>query len=88
MPLALYEEAILEVLLTRRPSGPPIRSEEDISRISMNNLDFLDEEIKSRGTTIVESVDKHPLDWGRLRDANDSYSSILFDPNREITIID
>jgi hypothetical protein len=54
----------------------------------MNNLDFLDEEIESNGTIIVESVDEHPLDWGRLRDANDSYSSILFDPNREITIRD
>ena len=72
MSLALYEEAILEVLLTRRPSGLPIRSEEDIIRISMNNLDFLDEDILSNGTIIVESVDEHPLDWGRLRDANDS----------------
>ena len=71
MSLALFEEAIFKVLLTRRPSGQPIRPEEDIIPISMNNLDLLDETIKSRGT-IVDSVDEHPLDWGRLRDANDS----------------
>ena len=71
MSLALFEEAIFEVLLTRRPSGPPIRSVEDILDVSMNNLDFLDETIKSRGT-IVESVDDYPLVWDRLRDANES----------------
>ncbi len=87
MSLALIEEAILEVLLTRRPSGPPIRSVEDILDVYMNNLDFLDETIKSSGT-IVESVDEHPLDWDRLRDANDSYTSILLDPDKEITIRD
>ena len=70
MSLALFEEAIFEVLLTRRPSGQPIRPEKDIIPISMNNLDLLDETIKSRGT-IVDSVDEHPLDWGHLRDAND-----------------
>jgi hypothetical protein len=45
MSLALFEEAIIEVLLTRRPSGPPMRPEEDIIRVSINNLDFLDETI-------------------------------------------
>ena len=78
---------MLEVLLKRRPSGPPISSLEDILDVSMNNLDFLDETIKSSGT-IVESVEEHPLDWDRLRDADDSYTSILFDPDREITIRD
>ena len=81
MSLASFEEAMLEVLLKRIPSGPPIRSVEDILDVSMNNLDFLDETIKSSGT-IIESVEEHPLDWDRLRDANDSYTSILFYPDR------
>ena len=48
----------------------------------MDNLDFMDEEVESRGT-IVESVEEKPLDWKRLYDANDDYDSFLVDPNRE-----
>ena len=53
----------------------------------MDNLDFLSEEIQSRGT-IVESVDERPLDWKRLYVTNDDYDEILFDPNREILVGD
>ncbi len=28
------------------------------------------------------------LDWNRLKDADDDYDEILFDPNREITVKD
>ena len=47
----------------------------------MDNLDFLEEEIKSQGTK-VESVDERPIDLKRLYDANDDYDEILFDANR------
>jgi hypothetical protein len=74
-------------LFTKPPSGPPIRPEEDFITVDMDNLDFMDEEIKSSGT-IVESVDERPLDWKRLYDADDDYDEILFDPNREIVVRD
>ena len=45
-------------------------------------------EAQSRDGTIIEFVDDKPLDWGRLRDANDSYTSILVDPEREIILKD
>ncbi len=53
----------------------------------MDNLDFLEDEILSRGT-IVESVDERPIDLKRLYDADDDYDEILFDPNREIVVRD
>jgi hypothetical protein len=40
---------------------------------------------QSRDGTFI-SVDDTQLDWDRLRDANDSYTSILFDPNRVIVL--
>ncbi len=50
----------------------------------MDSLDFLNDETKELGT-IVESVDEmHPLDWDRLRDANDDYDSILITPNGKL----
>ena len=85
--LVRFEEAILEILFSRPPSGPPIRPEEDFLEVSMNNLNFLEEEINSRGT-IVESVDERPIDLKRLYDANDDYDEILFDANREIVVRD
>ncbi len=49
----------------------------------MDYLDFLDEEIKSRGTIVEPAGERQSLDWNRLRDANDDYDSILVDPNQE-----
>ena len=48
----------------------------------MDNLDFMGEEIKSRGN-IIESDEEKPLAWKRLYDANDDYDSFLVDPKRE-----
>jgi hypothetical protein len=39
-------------------------------------------DIQSRDGTIVTLVEDKRLDWERLRDANDSYNSILVDPER------
>jgi hypothetical protein len=87
MSFAKCEEAILEILFTRPPSGPQIRPEEDFIEVRMDNLDFLEDEILSRGT-IVESIDERPIDFKRLYDADDDYDEILFDPNREIVVRD
>jgi hypothetical protein len=38
--------------------------------------------------TIFVEEDSQPLDWDRLRDANDDYDSILFYPEREIVFKD
>ena len=64
-----------------------MRSIEDFLNIPMNSLSFLSESIEARETIVVEEV-RHPLDWGRLRDANDDYDSILFYPEREIVLKD
>ena len=53
----------------------------------MTNLDFIEEEIKERGTDI-SAFDEKTIDLKRLYDANDDYDEILFDPNREITVRD
>ncbi len=54
----------------------------------MNSLSFLSQNIEQREPTIVVEEDSRPLDWDRLRDANDSYTSMLFEPNREIVVKD
>ena len=59
-----------------------IKSIEKFIEVKMDNLDFISEDIQDQEPTIVESVDDKPLDWKRLCDCDDSYSSILFDPNR------
>jgi hypothetical protein len=74
-----YDVALLEVLF-KMPAGPPMRSIEDFLTVSMASLGFLSEDIEANVTVITKKED-HPLDWDRLRDANDSYNSILFYPN-------
>jgi hypothetical protein len=54
----------------------------------MDSLSFLSEDIKANETVVSEEQDRHRLDWDRLRDANDSYEEILFDPNRVIDVRD
>jgi hypothetical protein len=53
----------------------------------MDNLDFLEDEIKKRGSEI-EPVDDNPIDLKRLYDANDDYEEILFYTDREIVVRD
>ena len=45
MSFMKLEEAILEILFSRPPSGPQVRIEEDFIEVRMTNLDFMDEEI-------------------------------------------
>lgn len=45
-------------------------------------------EAQSRDGTIIDCYNEHQLDWDRLRDANDSYHTILFDSKREIVFKD
>lgn len=54
----------------------------------MNSLGFLDEEVVANETEIESEIDNRPLDWNRLRDANDSYNTILFNSQREIVVRD
>ena len=49
----------------------------------MDSLSFLSQKIEAN-QTIAADEDSHPLDWDRLRDANDSYNSILVDPERAL----
>jgi hypothetical protein len=72
--------AVLGMLL-KTPFGPPLSPVEDFVHVAMDDLGFLSEEIEAR-ETVVTARDSRALDWDRLRDANDSYSSILVDPNR------
>ena len=51
----------------------------------MDSLSFLNQNIEANETIVVEE-DSHPIDWDRLRDANDDYDSILFYPEREIVL--
>ena len=51
----------------------------------MDSLSFLDQNIEANETIVVEE-DTHPLDWDRMRDANDDYDSILFFSKREIVL--
>jgi hypothetical protein len=53
--------------------------------VNMGSLSFLSQNIDANQTIVVEE-DSHPLDWDRLRDANDDYNSILFYPEREIVL--
>ncbi len=61
---------------------------EDFIHVPMDSLFFLSQSTAQREPTIVVEKDSHPLDWDHLRDPNDSYASILFDPNREIVVRD
>ena len=58
---------------------------EDFITVPMDTLSFLSQNIEANQTIVVEE-DSHPLDWDRLRDANDDYDSILFYPEREIVL--
>ncbi len=49
----------------------------DFITVHMDSFSFLSEDIEANQTIVVEE-DSHPLDWDRLRDANDDYDSILF----------
>jgi hypothetical protein len=82
-----FDVAVLEVLFIR-PAGPLMRSVEDFINVNMNSLSFLSQDNEQSEPTIVIEEDSHPLDWDRLRDANDDYDSILFDQNREIVVRD
>ncbi len=57
----------------------------DFITVPMDSLSFLSRNIDANQTIVVEE-DSHPLDWDRLRDANDDYDSILFYPEREIVL--
>ena len=57
----------------------------DFITVPMDSLSFLSQNIEANQTIVVEEV-SHPLDWDRLRDANDDYDSILFFPEREIVL--
>ena len=59
----------------------------DFITVNMGSLSFLSQNIEANQTIVVEE-DSHPLDWDRLRDANDDYDSILFYPEREIVLKD
>ena len=59
----------------------------DFITVNMDSLSFLSEDIEAN-ETIVSEKDSHPLDWDRLRDANDDYDEILFYPEREIVLKD
>jgi hypothetical protein len=58
---------------------------EDFITVPINSFSFLSEDIEANETIVVEE-DSHPLDWDRLRDANDDYDSILFYPERDIVL--
>jgi len=62
-------------------------SVEDFISVNMDSFFFLSEDIEANQTIVVVE-DSHPLDWDRLRDANDDYDSILFYPEREIVLKD
>jgi len=75
--------------LFTRPAGPPISIEEDIIRVSMHSLsmpDIQDHEPSPKSESLHGG--RILLDWDRLKDADDDYDEILFDPNREITVKD
>ncbi len=57
----------------------------DFITVRMDSLSFLSQNIEANKTIVVEE-DSQPLDWDRLRDANDDYDSILFYPEREIVL--
>ncbi len=79
--LAKFDEALLEVIF-KRPSGPLLNSTEDFIEVRMTRLTM--PEAQEHDPTIVQHVSDRPsLDWDRLRDCNDDYDCILFDPNQE-----
>ncbi len=63
-------------------------SVEDFITVRMDSLSFLSENIVHGNSIIEVEEDRNPLDWDRLRDANDDYDEILFDPNRVIDVRD
>ena len=56
----MIEEALLETLIIRPPSRPPIRPEKDFIEVKMTNLDYLSEVIEEDEPMIVEYVDDRP----------------------------
>ncbi len=72
-------------MLFKTQAGPPMMSVADFITVPMETLSFLSQNIEANQTIVVEE-DIHPLDWDRLRDANDDYDSILFYPEREIVL--
>jgi len=43
---------------------------------------FIQQDTEANDTLIAEQVNRHTLDWNRLRDGNDDYDEILFYPER------
>jgi hypothetical protein len=74
-------------MLFTRPAEPIMMSIDDFINVPMSTLSFLSQKIEANETILVEE-DSHPLNWDRLRDANDDYDSILFYPEREIVLKD
>ncbi len=86
-PISTYDVAVLGVLFIR-PAGLLMTSIEDFIRVPMDSLSFLSQNNEQDESGIVVEKDRRSLDWNRLRDANDDYDEILFDPNREIVVRD
>ena len=84
MSLSITDGAMLGNLF--RPAGPLARSVASFISVSMSRLTI--SEAQSGDGTVIESVDDKPLDWDRLRDAKDSYNSILFNSKRVIVLKD
>ncbi len=57
-------------MLSKKPAGSPIMSVADFITVRMNTLSFLSQIVEVSQTIFVEEY-SHPLDWDRLRDAND-----------------
>ncbi len=57
----------------------------DFITVRIDTLSFLSQNIEANQTIVVEE-DSHPLNWDRMRDANDDYDSILFYQEREIVL--
>ena len=81
---SIYDVGVL-VILFKRPAGPLIMSIEDLITVPLDSLSFLSQNIEANHTIVIEE-DSHPLDWDRLRDANDDYDEILLYPEREIVL--
>ncbi len=76
---------VSEIRQTTQVLGPLITEVETIPEEDMDSLDFMDRKIVVDETGIDEQdadtftlgSSRRELDWDRLRDCNDSYSSIL-----------
>ena len=83
--LSTYDVAVLEVLFTS-PAGPIMATSiADFIHVRVYSLSLLSENILAKKTVVVEE-DRRPLDLDRLRDAHDSNSNILFDPEQKIVV--